>query len=80
MQLGKTKPISWFTEIFSKSYFKTHIFSATFIYAIFIIILIALINEVKYFTFLSFSKYILKVIFSIVIVYLLKLFFEKYKI
>ncbi len=80
MQLSKSKPLSWFTEIFTDSYFRTHIFSTIFIYTILFTILIALINEIKMFSFLSFGKFILKVIFSVLIIYLIKLFFEKYNI
>jgi hypothetical protein len=36
----------------------------------------ALINEIKTFEILSFGKFILKVIFSIIIIYLIKLFLK----
>ena len=80
MQLSKSKPLSWYTEIFTSGYFRTHTFSTLFIYAIFVIILIALINEIRTFEILYFGKFILKVVFSILIIYLIKLFFEKFNI
>ncbi len=80
MGLGKSKPLSWFTEIFTKDYFKTHVFSTIFIYAIFLIILMGLVQEIRSFSLASFGAFLLHVLFAGIVICLIKLFFEKYKL
>jgi small-conductance mechanosensitive channel len=80
MRLSKQKPLNWFTELFTIGYLKTHTFSTIFIYAILIIAIIGFISVMKSFTPLALGVFVLKLIFALVIIYLIKLFFEKYRI
>ena len=80
MQLSKKKSLDWFTEIFTIRYLKIHTFSTIFIYSILVMAVLGFFSVIKKFTFLEFSLYFLKLIFAFAVIYLLKLFFEKYKI
>jgi hypothetical protein len=80
MQLSKRKPLDWFTELFTVGYLRIHTFSTIFIYAILVIAIIGFFSVITKFTFLEFSLYFLKLIFTFAVIYLIKLFFEKYKI
>lgn len=80
MRLSKQKPLDWFTELFTIGYLKTHTFSTIFIYAILVIAIIGFISVMKSFTTLALGVFVLKLIFALVIIYLIKLFFEKYRI
>jgi hypothetical protein len=80
MQLSKQKPLDWFTELFTIGYLKAHTFSTIFIYAILVIAISGLISTIKSFTTLALGVFIIKLIFTLVVIYLIKLFFEKYRI
>lgn len=79
MQLSESKPLSWYTEIFTCGYFRTHTFSTIFIYAIIVIAIIGFISVIKSFTALVLWTFVLKLIFTFAVIYLIKLFFEKYR-
>lgn len=75
MRLSKQKPLNWFTELFTIGYLKTHTFSTIFIYAILIIAIIGFISVMKSFTPLALGVFVLKLIFALAVIYLIKLFF-----
>ena len=79
MQLSESKPLSWYTEIFTCRYFKTHTFSTIFIYAIIVIAIIGFISVMNSFTILTLWAFVLKLIFAFAVIYLIKLFFEEYR-
>lgn len=78
MQINKLKPLSWYTEIFTSSYLKTHTFSTIFIYAIFVIAIIDFIS-MKSYTTLALWVFGLKFVFALAAIYLIKMFFERYR-
>ncbi|MFA5745488.1 MAG: hypothetical protein WCX82_03235 [archaeon] len=78
--LQKVKPIEWFLETFTTRYLKQHTFSTIFIYAILVIVLFGFINQFSKFTLGAFGIFILKLIFTIVVICLIKLFFENYNL
>lgn len=80
MRLSKTKPLNWFTELFTIGYLKTHTFSTIFIYAILVIAIVGFISTFSKFTSLSLGAFIIKLLFTFIVIYLIKLFFEKYRI
>ncbi len=80
MQLSKRRPLDWFTEIFTVGYIRSHIFSTLFIYSILLIAILGFIKQFSKFTILTLVIFILKLLFAFVVIYLIKLFFEKYKL
>jgi hypothetical protein len=79
----KTKPIKkdftkdWFLEIFSVKFFNNNLLLVSFIYVVLIIIIYALVREIMYFRINHFFIYLLKTIFMLSILILLKRYFEK---
>ena len=79
----KTKPIKkdftkdWFLEIFSVKFFNKNLLLGSFIYVVLIIIIYALVREIMYFRIDHFFIYLLKTIFMLLILILLKKQFER---
>lgn len=81
-KIQKTKSIpkdftkDWFLEIFSSKFLNNNLLLGSFIYVVLILIIYAFIREIMYFNINNFLVYLLKTIFMLLILILLKRYFE----